>query len=95
VRWGLVAFSVVGAAALAWWARTADRRLLAVSLGLVIGGAIGNAIDRARFGQVVDFIDATALKFPWVFNVADSAISIGIGLLILDSFRPAPVKRAT
>ena len=84
-RWALVVFSLVVAGALVWWARRADRRLLATALGLIIGGAIGNAVDRARFGAVVDFIDVSALHFPWVFNVADSAITIGVILLLVDS----------
>ena len=56
------------------------------AIGLVMGGAIGNVIDRIRFGYVVDFIDFSGTGvFPWVFNIADSAISIGVVLLILDS----------
>lgn len=87
-RWGLTAFALVVALALAAWARRADRRLLGVALGLIIGGAVGNAIDRARFGAVVDFIDVSALGFfPWVFNVADAAITIGVLLMLLDSLR--------
>ena len=59
-----------------------------MALGLIIGGAIGNAIDRARFGAVVDFIDVQRIGFfPWVFNVADSAITIGVIALLLDSLR--------
>lgn len=88
VRWGLTAFALLVALALSAWARKADRRLLGVSLGLIIGGAVGNAIDRARFGAVADFIDVSALGFfPWVFNIADSAITIGVILMLADSFR--------
>lgn len=88
VRWGLVAFSLGVAGLLALWARGAARRLPAAGLGLVIGGAIGNAIDRARFGAVVDFIDVQRLGFfPWIFNVADSGITVGVILLLLDSLR--------
>jgi signal peptidase II len=95
VRWGLVAFSVVVAGLLIAWARKADRTWMGVGLGLVIGGAIGNAIDRARFGAVVDFIDVTKLGFfPWVFNVADSAITIGVICLLLDSVRKEPKAEA-
>lgn len=86
-RWLLTAFSLVVAVILAIWARRADRRLLAVALGLVIGGAVGNAIDRMRFGAVADFIDVSQLYFPWVFNVADSGITVGVALLLLDSLR--------
>jgi len=85
-RWVLTAFSIVVAAGLAWWALKAERRLLVAAIGLVIGGAIGNVIDRIRFGYVVDFVDFSGTGvFPWVFNVADSAITVGVALLILDS----------
>lgn len=88
VRWILTIFSIGVAVALALWVRKAQRPLLSVGLGLVIGGAIGNAIDRIRFGAVVDFLDFQRLGFfPWVFNVADSAITIGVVFLLLDSLR--------
>lgn len=87
MRWALVVFSLVVAAVLTVWARRADRPLLAVALGMIIGGAIGNAIDRIRFGAVVDFLDFSQMMFPWVFNVADAGITIGVALLLLDSFR--------
>ena len=86
-RWGLTLFSAVVVVVLANWARTAVRPLLAAGLGLIMGGAFGNnLIDRVLYGYVVDFIDVSRLHFPWVFNVADSAITIGVGLLLLDSF---------
>jgi signal peptidase II len=85
-RWMLSLFSVVVAGGLAWWATQADRRMLITAIGFVIGGALGNAIDRIRFGYVVDFLDFSGTGvFPWVFNIADSAITIGVVLLILDS----------
>jgi len=84
VRWLLAAFSIIVAILLAGWVRNAERRLFAVSVGLVIGGAIGNVIDRIRLGAVADFVDVSKLYFPWIFNVADSAISVGIVLLLLD-----------
>ncbi len=85
-RWGLSLFSVAVSAGLGWWALKADRRLLIAAIGLVMGGALGNVIDRLRFGYVVDFIDFSGTGvFPWVFNIADSAITIGVILLILDS----------
>ena len=87
VRWGLVVFSLGVAALLAAWARSQTRLLPALGLGLVIGGALGNAIDRARFGAVVDFVDVSRLWFPWVFNVADAAISIGVACILIDSVR--------
>ncbi|MBW8304222.1 MAG: signal peptidase II, partial [Brevundimonas sp.] len=85
-RWMLSGFSVVVAGILGWWALKADRRLLVSAIGLIMGGAIGNVIDRIRFGFVVDFLDFSGTGFfPWVFNVADSAITIGVILLIVDS----------
>ncbi len=76
---------------LSWLARTRDR-LLRIAIPLVIGGAIGNVIDRTRFGAVADFLDFHA--FGWhflVFNLADSAITIGAGLLILHAlFQRSP-----
>jgi len=88
VRWGLVVFSIAVAVLLAAWARGQARLLPALGLGLVIGGAVGNAVDRARFGAVVDFIDVQRLGFfPWIFNIADSAITVGVILLLLDSLR--------
>ncbi len=95
-RWMLSAFSIAVAGILGWWALKADRRLLITAIGLIMGGALGNVIDRIRFGYVVDFLDFSGphfflgsmkINFPWIFNVADSAICIGVILLILDSVR--------
>ena len=62
-----------------------SRRLVSVALGLVLGGALGNLIDRLHYGMVVDFLDVHVGPYHWpAFNVADSAISIGVGLMILD-----------
>lgn len=69
---------------------------LAVALMLVLGGAIGNVIDRLRFGYVVDFIDVYYRHWHWpTFNIADSAISIGAVLLILDAFGLSLFRRST
>lgn len=87
VRWVLVAFSLCVAVALGVWARKVDRPLLGAAIGLIMGGAIGNLIDRVRLGAVADFLDLQALYFPWVFNIADSAITVGVVLLLLDSLR--------
>jgi signal peptidase II len=83
-RWALAAFSIIVAIFLAIWARNLTRKLAMVALGLVMGGAIGNVIDRIRFGAVADFIDVSRLWFPWIFNVADAAITCGIILLLID-----------
>jgi signal peptidase II len=68
--------------------RSPGRRLFCAALALVLGGAVGNVIDRLRFGHVVDFLDLHAGGWHWpAFNVADSAITVGAALLILDGFR--------
>lgn len=60
----------------------------AISVSLILGGAIGNVIDRIYFGYVIDFLDVYYGTHHWpAFNIADSAIVIGAGILILDSFR--------
>jgi len=83
-RWGL--FGVIGAIAVGFslWLFRAERWLTALALAMVVGGAVGNLIDRARFGAVVDFLDFSGLYFPWIFNVADASISVGAGVLLLD-----------
>jgi signal peptidase II len=94
MRWVLVVLSVVIVALLVGWARKVERRITAVALGLIIGGAIGNNwIDRVRFGWVIDFLDFSGLHFPWVFNIADSAISIGVVLLLADSLMQPDTRR--
>ncbi|HYG87737.1 MAG TPA: signal peptidase II [Azospirillum sp.] len=78
-----VALVIVGA--LLAWLRGAERPLVALSIGMVIGGAIGNIIDRLRFGAVADFLDFHAFGWHfWAFNVADTGISVGVALLVLD-----------
>lgn len=59
------------------------RPLTRFGLALVMAGAVGNALDRLLIGAVVDFLDATKLGFPWIFNVADATLDAGIGLLLL------------
>jgi len=96
MRWVLAAFSFGVSLFLINWARKIERPRLAISVGLILGGAIGNLIDRVRWGAVCDFIDASALHFPWVFNVADSAITIGVILLLIDTLLTpeTPVTKA-
>jgi lipoprotein signal peptidase len=79
----VIALAVV--AALMLWLRRAESRLVAAALGAIAGGALGNVIDRLRFGAVVDFVHAHAFGFSWyVFNLADSAIVCGVATLVLD-----------
>lgn len=85
-RWGLVAFTVAASVAIAVWLARAASRFTAVALGLVLGGAVGNLIDRVRFGAVVDFVHFHVGSFSWyVFNVADAAIVIGVVLLLAEA----------
>jgi len=89
--WALSAFAVVASAAMAVWvARAATGSLMALSVGLIIGGAIGNAIDRLWLGGVADFYLLHAFGFSWyVFNIADVAIVAGVVGLLYDSFVPS------
>jgi signal peptidase II len=91
--WGHVVLAVIALAvvvALGFWLRKAENKIVAVAIGAIAGGAIGNVIDRLRFGWVVDFIHAHA-DTPWgdyswyVFNVADAAIVCGVAALIIES----------
>ena len=84
-RWALAGFSLAVAVVLAVWVRRSTRSFSALAIGLIMGGALGNLVDRVRFGSVVDFIDVTRLYFPWVFNVGDSAITVGIVLLLAEN----------
>lgn len=85
-RWLLVGLSVVAAIVLAAWALRARTTLVGVSLGLIVGGAAGNAIDRSVYGAVLDFLHFHAGGFSWyVFNVADAAIVAGVAGLLYDS----------
>jgi lipoprotein signal peptidase len=89
----LVALAVV--AALGVWLWRAERVLAAVALGAVAGGAVGNVIDRLRFGYVVDFIHAHAWGWSWyVFNLADAAIVCGVTALVLDSMIPRRARNS-
>ena len=81
--WPLLLASVVGGL-FAFWLIKAKRWIQAAALSAILGGALGNMIDRARFGAVADFIDMTALGVPWVFNLADLGVCIGAIVLALD-----------
>ncbi len=95
----LAAFSVVISVVIAVmaWRFKPDESGLRIGMGLIMGGAVGNLIDRVRFGYVVDFLDAHWFdKAHWpIFNIADSAICIGIGLWLVASFRFAPRGKPT
>ena len=85
-RWFFTILALVIVAALTVWLRRSPDRFTAVALGLVIGGALGNVVDRIRYGAVADFLDVHAFGFHWpAFNVADSAITVGAVMLVLQS----------
>jgi len=90
-KWFFIILALgVSAWLLAMLRRHAAERLLPAALALIVGGALGNVIDRLRFGAVVDFLDVHAGGYHWpAFNVADSAISIGVVLMILQQFLQA------
>lgn len=82
-----VAISIVAVALIIFYRERFLRshRLESIALSLVLGGAIGNLVDRLRYGVVVDFLDVHVSQYHWpAFNVADSAISVGVGLMVLD-----------
>ena len=87
-RWLLVAMTAAIAIGVAWWIRREESRGDQYALALVLGGALGNIVDRVRFGYVVDFADLHFGGFrPFlVFNVADAAISIGVIILLIRAF---------
>ncbi len=94
-RWGLVVISIVAAVWLGRWMWREQRRLTVVSLALVVGGALGNGLDRAVFGAVVDFVHLHWGSFSWyIFNIADAAIVVGVVGLLYESFRPDAEKTA-
>ena len=87
IVFALVAIGIVGT----FIVRSPGRRLLCTGLALILGGALGNLIDRFRFGQVVDFLDFHAQGWHWpAFNVADSAITVGVAIVLLQGLRRAP-----
>ncbi|HWA90996.1 MAG TPA: signal peptidase II [Rhizomicrobium sp.] len=82
----LALFSIAAVAALGWWLWISDRPALTIGLGLVIGGALGNLIDRLIYGQVADFFHFYGNGYDWyVFNVADAAITFGVIALLYDA----------
>ena len=92
-RWLLVGFSIAVVLVLGVWAWRIHRRITAAAIGLIMGGALGNnIIDRVRLGAVTDFLDFSALHFPWVFNVADAAINVGVALLLIEMAFLQPKK---
>jgi signal peptidase II len=99
VQFGLMAVKALAVVALAIWMARSRTLLAVIALGLIIGGAIGNTIDRLAYGAVVDFalfhIDIGGNSYNWyVFNLADTAIVAGVLALLYDSFLGAPAAKA-
>jgi signal peptidase II len=93
-RWALAGFALAVSLALVAWVRRADRLVTGVAGGLILGGAMGNLIDRVRLGAVVDFVDVHPLVFPWIFNIADSAITVGVIILLAENLLATRRARA-
>lgn len=93
--WLIAGLALVIAVALVVWLARTRRRLPAVAIGLIVGGALGNVIDRARLGWVIDFIDLHAGSHHWpAFNLADAGITVGVAILLIDAlFRPSRPAR--
>jgi signal peptidase II len=90
-RWLLTGLALIVSVIIVVWLsrlKTVEHRWLAIALALVLGGAIGNLIDRIIYGYVIDFLDLYYKMWHWpAFNVADSAISIGAVMLLMDAIR--------
>ncbi|MGD1955868.1 MAG: signal peptidase II, partial [Sphingomonadales bacterium] len=87
MRWALVALPTAIAVLVIFWLRSVKNRIGMVALAFILGGACGNILDRARFGAVVDFIRLHAFDYSfYVFNIADAAITVGVGLLLIEAF---------
>jgi signal peptidase II len=88
-RWLFAGLALIVSSFIAVWLWRLQKHetLLAVALSLVLGGAIGNLIDRVAYGYVIDFLDVYYQDWHWpAFNIADSAICIGVALMVLESF---------
>lgn len=96
-RWFFIGLAIIASVFICFWLKKLDRnqRWEAIAWSLVLGGALGNLIDRILYGYVIDFLDVYVGEWHWpAFNVADSAITVGVIMLLLDSFKPPPRKLA-
>jgi signal peptidase II len=95
VLFSVVGIIALGAIAVYAWKLPVTSRLPRTALALIMGGAVGNLLDRVRLGYVIDYVDVYWGRHHWpAFNVADSAISIGVALLVLDILRTPPPETA-
>lgn len=89
--WGLALLSAVIVIGLGIWMWRAEQRVIVIGIGMIIGGAVGNVVDRLQYGAVADFLDFHVMGYHWpTFNVADIAISVGAAVLVLDSLFASP-----
>ncbi|CAM2061234.1 Lipoprotein signal peptidase [Desulfovibrionales bacterium] len=96
-RFLLIGTSLVAIAIILWIVRNLNepKWLLITGLGLILGGTVGNLTDRVRMGQVIDFLDLYIRSYHWpAFNVADSAITVGVGMLLWSIMRTKPKGNA-
>lgn len=93
--WIISAFSLIIAIGLVFWMIRSKRRWVVVGLGLIIGGALGNVIDRLRLGWVIDFIDFHVANWHWpAFNFADATITIGVLVMFIDGLsKPSKMSK--
>ncbi len=93
-----ITISIIAVGGLLWYYRklTPEQKWLQYGVSLILSGAVGNLIDRVRFGEVIDFLDVHWYRHHWpAFNVADSAITVGVAILIIDMwFEERRKKRA-
>jgi signal peptidase II len=93
--WLLSGLALAVVVALLFWLRRSEHAMMAIGLGLVIGGALGNVVDRLRYGAVVDFLDFHLAGYHWpAFNLADAGICVGAGLIVVDGLL-APRRQYT
>jgi signal peptidase II len=97
-RWFFIGLALLVSAVILFWLYklTTQDKWVAIALSLVLGGAIGNVIDRVLFGHVIDFLHVYYQQWSWpIFNIADSAISVGVAILLIDSLRDSRKKKTT
>lgn len=89
-QWAFVGLALAIVAVLLLWLRRAETKWRAAAIGLIIGGALGNVIDRVNYGAVADFLDFHVTGYHWpAFNFADSAITLGVAIMFFDAlFKP-------
>lgn len=92
-QWILIALALAVVTVLVIWMGRVENRLMALAIGSIIGGALGNVVDRLHYGAVADFLDFHIAGYHWpAFNVADAGITVGAVILVLDSLFAGPER---